>query len=179
MAGRDPFADLVPPAPHGAGGDAAAPLPPAPPAPPPHAASAQLAAGVAGVHLGSSGGGSDVGIAAAPPGMASAAASAPPEWSRFPIPPGGAALFAEADADGDGVVGRADAKAFFLRTGVPGATLAQVRPALATPRSARAETAQRPRAAHAHAAAQARRGAALPRGTRLPLRRCAHLVSQP
>jgi hypothetical protein len=45
-----------------------------------------------------------------------------------------ATIFKEADADGDGQVGRADAKAFFARTGVPGAILAQVRPA-SRPRS--------------------------------------------
>ena len=174
MAGRDPFADLVPPAPV-AGSDAAAPsLPPAPPALPPHAASAQLAAGIAAVHLSGSGAGSDAGIGAAQAAAAPAAVSAPPEWTCFPIPPGGAALFAEADADGDGLVGRADAKVFFLRTGVPGATLAQVRPALATLRSARTGTAQRPRAARAHAAPHGCHAAALPLRTRQPLRRCAH-----
>jgi hypothetical protein len=47
-------------------------------------------------------------------------------WQSFPIPPGAATLFAEADADGDGQVGRGDAKAFFVRTGIPGPTLAKV-----------------------------------------------------
>ena len=48
-------------------------------------------------------------------------------WQSFPIPPGAASLFAEADADADGQVGRGDAKAFFVRTGIPGPTLAKVR----------------------------------------------------
>jgi hypothetical protein len=52
----------------------------------------------------------------------------PAHWADFPVTAVVAALFTEADADGDGAVGRGDAKAFFARTGVPGATLAKARP---------------------------------------------------
>ena len=132
MAGRDPFAQLVPPAAGGVGDSATAPSAAAvpPPPPPPAAAAAQLASGVAGMHLHGAGGGASGanGGGSAPPAVTASPSAA--DWTSFPIQPGGAALFAEADADGDGVVGRADAKAFFARTGVPGATLAQVRPAL-------------------------------------------------
>jgi len=52
---------------------------------------------------------------------------APISWRDFPVTPEAAALFAEADLDRDGQVGRADAKVFFLRTGVPGPQLAKAR----------------------------------------------------
>lgn len=70
-------------------------------------------------------------LSVAPPAGAAAApappAAAPTSWQDFPVPPGAAALFAEADGDRDGLVGRQDAKAFFVRTGVPGPVLAKAR----------------------------------------------------
>ena len=61
--------------------------------------------------------------------------NAPPpiSWRSFPVPPEVAAIFAAADADKDGQVGRADAKAFFIRTGVPGPQLAKVRRVVCAP----------------------------------------------
>ena len=65
------------------------------------------------------------GLAAGMQGVSLAAGAS--DWQQFPVPPGAASLFAEADADGDGQVGRADAKGFFVRTGIPGPILAKVR----------------------------------------------------
>ena len=59
--------------------------------------------------------------------LGDALVAAPVRWEDFPVTPEAHAYFLLADADKDGQVGRADAKSFFLRTGVPGPLLAKVR----------------------------------------------------
>jgi hypothetical protein len=119
----DPFEALS-----AAAGGARAPH--APPPPPPPDGVDPLAALTAALHV--DGGNGSAGAPPLPPPPPPPPPQAPPppvHWADFPVPPPVAALFAEADADGDGQVGRADAKAFFLRTGVPGPILAKARPA--------------------------------------------------
>jgi hypothetical protein len=123
----DPFEALA-----AAAGNARTSLPPPPPPPPPLGATsaAPLSSAAGGVDplaaltaaLRVDGGGS-----ALPPLPPPPPPPPPVHWADFPVPPPVSALFLEADADGDGQVGRADAKAFFLRTGVPGPILAKAR----------------------------------------------------